>query len=290
MCIVKANHRRLFICCACGSVLAILAACGRISPVIVAVENTKTVTVEQTVEEIAPVTLTPDIPTSTPVPSNTPTPKPTVDYSTEAVVFTTEDEIDLEGIFYLSEGNIAVVFAHMAGENDQSNWIPFAEYIAPRGYSSLTFNFRCYGGSGCGGSGSGAVLSGYDLGAAIDFLHEQGFERIVCIGASMGGRGCINVAFDKELAGIVILAGTGSSDPDKQNLEDIINPDMPKLFIVSESDPTLDRVSAMTRLYENAPEPKTFKTYPGKAHGTELFNSYGRQLSKTLLDFLDGIH
>ncbi len=286
---MKAIHRRLLICCSCGSFLAILAACGKTSPVLVTVENTKTVKAEQTVEESAPVTLTPDLPTSTPVPSITPTPIPIVDYTTEAVIFTTEDEIDLEGNFYLSEGDIAVVFAHMAGENDQSNWMPFAEYIAPRGYSSLTFNFRCYGGSSCGGSGSGAVLSSYDLGAAIDFLHEKGFEQVVCMGASMGGRACINVAFDKELAGIVILAGTGSSDPDRQDLEDIINPDMPKLFIVSENDPTLDRVSAMTRLYENAPEPKIFKTYPGKAHGTELFNSYERQLRKTLLDFLEGI-
>jgi pimeloyl-ACP methyl ester carboxylesterase len=287
---VKAIQQKLLIVCSWGLVIVILAACGSTTPVVETVENTMAVEVTQEVEVIVPATLTPEVPTTTPVPSITSTPKPMVDYTTEAVAFTTEDEIDLEGNLYLSEGDIAVVFAHMAGENDQQNWIPFAEYIAPRGFSSLTFNFRCYGASGCGGSGSSAILLIYDLGAAIDFLHEQGFEKVVCMGASMGGRGCINVAFDKELAGFVILAGTGSGDPDRQNLEDIINPEMPKLFIVAENDPTLDRVLAMNRLYESAPEPKIFKTYPGTAHGTELFNSYGRELRNTLLDFLEGIH
>jgi alpha/beta superfamily hydrolase len=285
---VKAIHQKLLIGSTCALVLATLAACGSTTPIVETAENTAA-EVDQEVEGIVPATLTPEAPTTTPFTSITSTPEPFVEYTSEPVVFTTEDEIDLEGTLFLSEGDIAVVFAHMAGENDQQNWIPFAEYIARRGFSSLTFNFRCYGGSGCGGSDSSSILLSYDLGAAIDFLHEQGFERIVCMGASMGGRGCITVAFDKELVGLVILSGTGSSDPDRQNLEDIINPDMPKLFIVSENDPTTDRTLAMTRLYESAPEPKIFKTYPGKAHGTELFKSYGQELRRTLLDFLEGI-
>ena len=106
----------------------------------------------------------------------------------------------------------------------------------------------------------------------------------------MGGRACINAAFENELVGLVIVAGTGSSDPDRKNLDDFISPDMPKLFIVSEDDPIADRTLSMTRLYESAPEPKTFKIYPGIAHGTEFFDSSVKQeFRQTLFDFLKGI-
>jgi len=236
-------------------------------------------------------------PTATPLPTVAPTatppPAPTVQFSTETVSFTTEDDIELAGTLFLSEGegDTAVVLAHMAGENDQESWKPFAKKIARRGITALTFDFRCYGQSDCRGSGeSGAILLSRDLGAAIGFLREQGFQRIVCIGASMGGRGCVNVAFDEELAGLVIVAGTGSSHPDRQNLEDFVSPDMPKLFIVSENDHIAERTPAMTRLYESAPEPKIFKTFSGAAHGTELFDSkHGKALRTTILNFLEDI-
>ena len=228
--------------------------------------------------------------TATPLPTVIPTPVPIVEYSTETVNFTTEDDLKLFGTLFLSEGEIAVVLTHMAGENDQQNWIPFAKQIAHRGFTALTFDFRCYGQSDCGGSESGDILLSRDVEAAIGFLREQGFQRIICMGASKGGRGCINVAFDEELVGLVIVSGTGSYHPDRQNLEDFVSPDMPKLFIVSENDPIADRTFEMTRLYESAPEPKIFNTFPGTAHGTELFSSkYGQGFRETLVDFLEGI-
>ena len=236
-------------------------------------------------------TRTPIPPTATPTltPTVPPTPAPTVEYGVETITLTTEDNIELAGTLFLSEGDVAVVLAHMAGENDQQNWIPFAEQIASMGFTALTFDFRCYGQSGCGGDALADVLS-LDIGAAIEFLREQGFQRIVCMGASMGGRGCVSVAFDEELAGLVIVSGTGSGNPDKQDLADFVSPDMPKLFIVSENDNVAGRTLAMTLLYESAPEPKIFVTYSGSAHGTELFHSkHGKQFRETLLNFLEGI-
>jgi pimeloyl-ACP methyl ester carboxylesterase len=255
---VKANYQRLLMVYACLLALVCSTACGSTTSV-----------VETTV---------------------TPTPAPIVEYSTETVSFTAEDDIELVGTLFLSEGDTAVVLTHMAGENDQQNWIPFANEIASRGFTALTFDFRCYGQSDCGGRESGAILLSWDVGAAIGFLREQGFQRIVCIGASMGGRGCITVAFDEELAGLVIVSGTGSSDPNRQNLENFVNRDMPKLFIVSENDRTAGRTLEMTRLYESAPEPKIFKTFPGSAHGTELFSTeHGKEFRETILSFLEGI-
>jgi len=290
---VKAIPRKLADACTWALVLVSLAACASNTPVVETVEIATAVEDTQEVEEIATATATstPKPPTPTLIPTITTTPVPTVEYSTEIIGFTTEDEIDLEGTLFLSEGDTAVVFAHMAGgDNDQQNWIPFAEYIARRGFTSLTFNFRCYGNSECGGRDSGSVLISRDMGAAITLLRKQGFERIVCIGASMGGRACINAAFENELVGLVIVAGTGSSDPDRKNLDDFVSPDMPKLFIVSEDDHIADRTLSMTRLHESAPEPKTFKTFPGIAHGTELFDSkYKQEFREALMVFLKGI-
>jgi len=228
-------------------------------------------------------------PTATPVPL-TRTPVPTVEYSTQTVSFTTEDGYELFGTLFMSEGDTAVVLAHMAGDNDQQNWVPFAKQIAKRGFTGLTFDFRCYGESECGGSEPGDILLSMDVAAAMGFLREQGFQRFVCIGASMGGRSCVNVSFEEELVGLVVVSGTGSYHPDRQNLSDFVSPDMPKLFIVSQSDATVGRTQEMTRLYENSPEPKMLEMFPGQSHGTELFDiKHKRAFTQLLFDFLAGI-
>ena len=289
---MKAIPQKIVVVCTWVLVLVSLAACASKTPVVETVKTPTVVEDTPEVEVIVTVTATPKLepPTSTPLPTITPTPVPTVEYSTEIISFTTEDEFDLEGILYLSEGDTAVVFAHMAGDNDQQNWVPFANQIARRGFTALTFNFRCYGESECGGRDSGSILISRDIGAAINYLRNQGFEHIVCIGASMGGRACVNAAFEEELAGMVIVSGTGSSDPDRKSLDGFTTPNMPKLFIVSENDHIPDRTLSMTRLYENAPEPKIFKTIPGTAHGTELFDSkYGQEFRETLSGFLEDI-
>jgi dienelactone hydrolase len=232
-------------------------------------------------------------PTSSPTlkPTVTPTPEPVYPYDTEPVSITTEDGLTLSGNFFHTEGETAVLFVHMAGPNDQKNWAPFAEKVAQRGFSAFTFDLRCFGESECrGGTEPGWVTLSRDMQAAIDFLRDRGFKNIVCAGASMGGRACVTVAFDEELAGLIIVSGTASDDPEKKDLNNIINPDMPKLFVVSESDPTVNRTADMTRLYENAPDPKVFQTFPGTAHGTEFFGSeYGGVLSRLIYDFLYNI-
>jgi len=240
----------------------------------------------------------PPVQTLTAAPRATPTPEPTIlplpaatsHFSSDVVSFVTDDGLELSGTLFESDGDTAVVLAHMAGSNDQQNWLPFAKDIAARGFTALTFDFRCYGRSDCGGTDSGAVLLSRDMGAAIGFLRERGLQRIVCMGASMGGRGCVNAAFEQELAGLVIVSGTGSSDPDRQHLEDIVSPNMPKLFVLSKSDPTAGRTTEMTSLYESAPEPKVLLTFPGTAHGTELFDSRNaNEFRNALLQFLEGV-
>jgi len=275
---VNVLHRQRWIVFAFLSFLGLLTACGSTISVDQAFEQTREV------ELAATVSVVPDLPT---VPPDTPL--PAVEYSTEIVSLTTADGVNLSGTLFLSEGDTAVILAHMAGENDQQNWIPFANQIAGEGFTALTFDFRCYGQSDCDGNLSGDILS-MDIGAALNFLREQGFQRIVCVGASMGGRGCVGVAFDEELAGLIIVSGTSTGNPDKEDLDGFVSADMPKLFIVSNNDHIADRTASMTRLYDSAPEPKIFKTFSGSAHGTELFSSsHDTAFRETLLNFLDGI-
>jgi len=233
----------------------------------------------------------PDAAQATQEPAVPPTPEPVYSYDTETVRITTEDGLGLAGTFFKTEGEVAVLFIHMSGPNDQKNWIPFANNVAKRGFSALTVDLRCFGESDCrGGTEPGWVTTTWDLQAALEFLRARGLQNIVCAGASMGGRACLTVAFDEELAGLIILSGTASADPDKQDLNKILNPGMPKLFIVAERDPTVNITADMTGLYESAPEPKAFHAFPGEAHGTGFFRSqYGSEVGRLIYDLLYGI-
>ena len=236
-------------------------------------------------------TLQPTI-TSTPEPRESPTPEPVYSYETKPVSFSAQDGLKISGTFFHSQDDVAVLFVHMAGNDDsQEDWIPFAKQVAQRGFSALTFDMRCHGGSECrGGSEPGWVTSSWDMRAAVKFLRNQGFKRIVCVGASMGGRACVTTAFDEELAGLVVISGTASDDPAKQDLNQMGNPGMPKLFAVSEHDPNLKRTADMQALFESAPEPKTFQLLPGKAHGTEFFKTQsGSNLSALIYELLYSI-
>ena len=236
-------------------------------------------------------TLQPTI-TPTPEPRESSTPQPVYSYETQPVSFTAQDGLKLAGTLFHSKGDVAVLFVHMAGnDDDQKDWIPFANQVAQRGFSALTFDMRCHGATECrGGREPGWVTLSWDMQAAIKLLRDKGYKRIVCVGASMGGRACVTTAFDEELAGLIVISGTASDDPTKQDINQMINPGMPKLFAVSENDPNLNRTADMKALFESAPEPKSFHLLPGKAHGTEFFKTQsGSALSALIYEFLYNI-
>jgi len=68
----------------------------------------------------------------------------------------------------------------------------------------LAFDFRGYRKSE--GSATQSLFD-KDLRAAIAFLRERGFQRMVCLGASIGGNICGKVAHEPGLAGLVIISG-----------------------------------------------------------------------------------
>ncbi len=233
---------------------------------------------------------TPVPPTTTAAPPvSTATPTPTQTPQGQIVSFTAEDGVKLSGTLFLAKGDTAVVLAHM-GIADQKSWQPFAGHIAGRGFTALTFDFRCFGLSDCGKMGQSESLFTQDIRAAIRFLREHGLKRIACMGASMGGTACMNAALDEELAGMVVIASTAPLCMGKQYPEDLVNPAMPKLFIVADKDRYAQVVPAISSLYDRSPEPKKLKTFPGTVHGTELFGTeYGAELRDLLTHFMEGL-
>jgi hypothetical protein len=74
----------------------------------------------------------------------------------------------------------------------------------------------------------------------------------------------------------------------KQCPEDLVNPAMPKLFIVADKDRYAQVVPAISFLYDRSPEPKRLKTFPSTVHGTELFaTTYGAEFRDLLTHFME---
>ena len=101
----------------------------------------------------------------------------------------------------------------------------------------------------------------------------------------------MNTALFEDLAGLSVLASIAPGEiSGRQFPDDIINLSMPKLFAVAEDEVNAKVSLYMPILYEESQEPKTFKIFPGKAHGTGLFDTeYGDEFRELLLDFLESV-
>ena len=218
---------------------------------------------------------------------NTPMPR----FPGEEINFTTSDGLTIYGKIYRGGGDLAVILAHQRTPTmDQKSWQFFAEELANRDYTALTFNFRGMGRSE-GDINLMENLVVEDTRAAIDFLLQEGFTRVVCIGAEMGGTTCLEAAQDHELAGVVVITAVLSlGEPTVISDEDLANLEMPKLFICSQDNPFERIPGHMQTMYDQSPEPKELIWFPGESHGTEMFySSYKDEFKQSLLDFLEDL-
>lgn len=240
-----------------------------------------------TVPEIPAATPT-AIPSATFLPTQAPAPSPTRrPVHASRVKFAAADGVELSGMLFAGEGekDIGVVLAHMGAHGaNQSSWASFARYAALQGFGALTFNFRA--------DRSRLAL---DVQGAIEFLREQGYSRIACVGASMGGTACIRAAAESDLDGLVVISSlwtTGSGPTGGAlvvNHEELGWLTLPKLFVTTENDgngvPTTIKV-----MYEAAQEPKALEIFPGSVHGTDIFATpQGEELRDLLVGFLDNL-
>jgi dienelactone hydrolase len=219
-------------------------------------------------------------PTSTPVPSPTPQ-----QVQASKVSFTAVDGVKLAGTMFIGGEikDIGVVLAHMgAHAADQRSWTSFAQYAAPRGFGVLTFNFR-----------ADRSKLNLDVLAAVGFLRDQGYQRIVCMGASMGGTACLKAALDIDLSGVAVISslratGNGSTGGSLLvSMDELARLTLPKLFVTTENDG--NGVPAVIKaMYEAAVEPKNLKIFPGTVHGIDIFATpQGNEFRDLLVDFLE---
>lgn len=197
-----------------------------------------------------------------------------------AVTFATGDGVTLSGTLYGEGGAVGVVLSHMF-PTDQTSWHAFARTLADNGYQALAYDFRGYGQSG----GDKQIdRIDRDVRAAVAFLKAQGAQRIVLVGASMGGTASAKVAGEAGAVGLIVLSSPRSFQGLEVTEGDLRVFNGPSLWIGSENDAATADVEALHRI---ANSPKELYVYPGPAHGTEIFSTdNGPDLTRRMIDFL----
>jgi pimeloyl-ACP methyl ester carboxylesterase len=202
------------------------------------------------------------------------------------VSFSAADGVALKGHVY-GTGTTAVVLSNM-GDNDVAGWESFAPALAARGFTVLTYSYR-YAVGARGFSAADAAASVTDLQAAIAQVRQSGAAKIVLIGASLGGMATSKVAGAAGAAAAVLMASRlDLSDYSFRVTEqELAAMTMPKLVLTSDADSTT--APALTReVFDRVPEPKSFHSFPGTAHGVHLFKTEHRaDLEKRLIDFVE---
>jgi uncharacterized protein len=201
------------------------------------------------------------------------------------VTFNTADGATISGELYGS-GKTAAIFSMMG--NCKPGWREFAQLTAAQGFLTLTYLWR-----GCRASSVDEILIQKfldDTRAAITFVREQGAEKIILVGASLGGSASAKLAVESQASGIIILASPPAISQWNFEIQPAdLNTDIPKLFMTAENDKTVP-AHATRELYDLAAEPKQWQTYPGSEHGTDLFEGENRtELQQRILDFIQMI-
>lgn len=214
-----------------------------------------------------------------------PAPASTSTVDSDAVSFATTDGATLSGHAY-GAGSTWVVLSNM-GDNDPAPWQAFAPLLTARGYRVLTYSFR-YPLRTESFTTAMATGTGPDLLAAVAYARVQGAQRVVLVGASLGGITAGKVAAAARADALVVLSA--GSDLSAYGLvvsdAELAAVRGPKLFVASEQDSIV--ALADTRAYfERAPEPKQFVSYPGSSHGVRIFDGpHAQELRALLVGFI----
>ena len=192
------------------------------------------------------------------------------------VHFTTDDGVELAGELRGS-GPTGVVLSHMF-PSDRTSWAPLAHELAGEGTTTLAFDFRGYGDS----EGARSIPDIWrDVVAAIGFLRRRGAERIVLVGASMGGTASLVAAAREEVDGVITLSAPSTFMGLLAPPEALEAIDEPKLFIAAQGDS--GAAATAQRFYAESSPPKRVEIVVGDQHGTELLESGQTEVVRSLI-------
>jgi len=134
--------------------------------------------------------------------------------SVEQVTLTTRDGARLNGIFYRPAANprqTAILLVHGFGGNFYGEYFPvLAKVAAEQGYSSLALNMRDHD---TGPKTSDFAGNEADIAAAVGYLRERSYSRLVLLGQSMGTNRVLYyqaAAGDPNVVATVLVSGPGN--------------------------------------------------------------------------------
>jgi uncharacterized protein len=203
----------------------------------------------------------------------------------EPVTFAAADGVTVRGTAF-GTGRTGVVLSNM-GDNDPAAWERFAPDLAGQRYTVLTYVYRypARPRSLTPEMARGALA---DLRGAAAYLRSRGATRIVLIGASLGGMVTAKAARGTRADAVVIIAAPA----DRPDFDlSVVQADLraitgPKLFIASDNDPTVAAAETRT-IFDRAPAPKTWKSFPSTAHGTQLLDTeHAEQFRRAIIGFV----
>jgi fermentation-respiration switch protein FrsA (DUF1100 family) len=215
-------------------------------------------------------------------------PTPGVDFrpeefgiTAEEVFLTTEDGVRIHAFYLPSPGaSRALLFLH-GNAGNASHRLPNAAMLQRLGIHVLLLDYRGYGRSEGRPEEAGLYADG--RAGLAHLTQNRGFpeRRVVLFGRSLGGAVAIDLAQDRELAGVV-LESTFSSLADAaasifgslgarlvrgrfDSAGKILRARAPLLFFHGDRDEII-AFELGRRLFEAAPEPKAFETLRGAGH------------------------
>ena len=208
--------------------------------------------------------------------------------SVETIV--TPDGLDLDARLFAASspapeaGARLVILLHMYAA-DQTAWYGFAGELQALGIDALTLDFRGFGDSA---GGQGPSETDRDVRAAVAFARGRGYERIVLVGASMGGTAAIVAAADTPVDGVVaISAPVAMRSLDAEAV--VAELRAPLTLVAAEGD--VSAVESLRDLAERAGlrHDEVLLT-AGRAHGTDLLGApEGATVRAWVLGFLERV-
>jgi len=222
----------------------------------------------------------------------------------EEVFVKAEDGVRIHAFFLPApRAHRAVLFLH-GNAGNASHRLPNAAELAALDCSVLVIDYRGYGLSEGKATESGVFA---DARAGLRYLVEQlGFpeNRVILFGRSLGGAVAVDLAQDRELAGVILestfpsIADIVSNGPAGAWLGALVGRRfdsaakisrvrVPKLFFHGDRDEVIDYALGR-RLFEIAPQPKVFETIRGAGHN-DLTLVGGRPYFERIRDFLEEV-
>jgi pimeloyl-ACP methyl ester carboxylesterase len=188
---------------------------------------------------------------------------------TNTVRFASGNGATLTGVV-LGEGPRGVVFAHQS-PGTLCDWMPYGRVLVAAGYQILSLDLNGNGGSTPSrGTPTNAEFD-LDVAAAVGVLRGRGVDKIVLMGASLGGAVVVKAAavIDPPVAGVISLSAAANASGSNA-VEAARHLAVPALFLAAEGEPVA--TDTAKKLHAAAPKSAELKIYPGTSHGTALLN------------------